>query len=175
MMPIICARINDTVLNPISILLKAGKWDPSVQEQLLRYASDDYLTNVGRIYSSTLGQNLSALEDTLNISRILMFKVILDEIKESGSKNYAPVELFAKHHIDVIKRILDDHPDYTTNPHIIDICQQAIATPRLEVIKPILEVEGALEEGEIAAPTPLKVEAVLEVALGGEEAQLMDS
>jgi hypothetical protein len=104
-----------------------------------------------------------------------MFKVILDEIKESGSKNYAPVELFAKHHIDVIKRILDDHQDYTTNPHIIDICQQAIAAPRLEVIKPILEVEGALEEGEVAAPTPLKVEAVLEVALGGEEAQLMDS
>jgi len=43
MMPIIGARINDTVLNPISILIKSGKWDLSVQEQLLRYASEDYL------------------------------------------------------------------------------------------------------------------------------------
>jgi len=178
MMPIIGARINDTVLNPISILIKSGKWDLSVQEQLLRYASEDYLTGVGRIYTSILGQNLSTLEDALTISRILMFKVIVDTIKESGSKNYAPVETFAKHYSNVIKRIFDDHSDYMTNPHIIDICQQAISAPLLDVIQPELAkvVEPVLEEGAAASSSLLKVEPVLEVALlGGEGVTLIDS
>ena len=177
MMPIIGARINDSVLNPISILIKGGKWDLSVQEQLLRYSSEDYLTGVGRIYTSTLGQNLGTLEDALNISRILMFKVILETIKESGSKNYTPVEVFAKQYTNVIKRILDDHSDYITNPHIIDICQQAISVPLADVIElELAKVEPVLEEGASASSSILKVESVLEVALlGGEEAALIDS
>jgi hypothetical protein len=177
MMPIISARINDTVLNPISILIKGGKWDLSVQEQLLHYVSEDYLTGVGRIYTSTLGQNLSTLEDALNISRILMFKVILDTIKESGSKNYAPVEAFANQYINVIKRILDDHSDYTTNPHIIDICQQAISAPLRDVIQlELAKVEPVLEESASSSSSLLKVEPVLEVTLlGGEEVALIDS
>jgi hypothetical protein len=107
-----------------------------------------------------------------------MFKVIFDTIKESGSKNYAPVEVLAKHYSNVIKRIFDDHSDYTANPHIIDICQQAISAPLPDVIQPELAkvLEPFLEEGATASSSLLKVESVLEVALlGGEGATLIDS
>lgn len=126
MIPTIADRLNTRVLEPVSSLIKTGEWNSLTQNQLLAYASEEYLTAVGKIYTSTLGQNLSTLSDALNISRILIFKKILDTITESGSKNYAPVEVFAKNYTDVIKRILADHPDYIANPHIIDICQQSL-------------------------------------------------
>ncbi len=156
MMPIIAHRLNTNVLEPVFSLIKAGKWDLSTQKQLLYYASEDYLTDVGAIYTSTLGQNLSNLDDALNISRILIFKVLLDAITEYGSKNYAPAEVFAKNYPDLIKRILDDHPDYITNLHIIDICRQAIiAPPQLKDIEPtpVEELEvPVLGEGVIVNP-----------------------
>ncbi len=157
MMPIIAHRLSSGVLEPVSNLIKAGKWDLSTQNQLLALASEEYLTGNGAIYTSTLGQNLSSLSDSLNISRILIFKKILDAIKESSSKNYAPVEIFAKSYADVIKRILADHPDYITNSHIIDICQQAF------IVSLIPEV---INHVQIKPEVPV---------LGEDEAELIDS
>ena len=182
MVPIIAHRLSPGVLEPVSNLIKAGKWDLSTQNQLLAYASEEYLTGIGSISTSTLGQNLSTLKDSLNISRILIFKEILDAITLSGSKNYAPVEIFAKAYTDVIKRILADHPDYITNHHIIDICQQALVVP------PILEV---IEHAQVKSEAPVLVKDKLAVTaltvdeltkvnvdvpiLGGDEAELISS
>ena len=182
MMPIIAHRLSPGVLEPVSNLIKAGKWDLSTQNQLLAYASEVYLTGIGSISTSTLGQNLSTLNDSLNISRILIFKEILDAITLSGSKNYAPVEIFAKAYTDVIKRILADHPDYITNHHIIDICQQALVVP------PILEV---IDHAQVKSEAPVLVKDKLAVTaptvdeltqvnvdvhlLGGDEAELIGS
>jgi len=175
-MPIIAHRLNASVLDPISILIKAGTWNSSVEEQLLHYASEDHLTKVGMMYTSILGQNLSSLSDALNISRILIFRNIVDAITDSGSSNYDPVAVFAKHYTDVVKRILGDHPDYITNSHIRDICEQATA-PIPEVVKPDLVKhvgEVVLEEGAVILP-PLKVvEQELAAVIVGEEAELLD-
>lgn len=141
MMPIIAHRLGASVLEPVSNLIKAGKWDLSTQNQLLTYASETYLTGNGTICTSILGQNLSTLSDALSISRILIFKEVLGAITQSGSKNYSSVEIFSKSYGDVIKRILADHPDYMTNPHIIDICQQALVVPSIhEVVDPMQQV-----------------------------------
>ena len=178
MMPIIAHRLSPGVLEPVSNLIKAGKWDLSTQNQLLAYASEVYLTGIGSISTSTLGQNLSTLNDSLNISRILIFKEILDAITLSGSKNYAPVEIFAKAYTDVIKRILADHPDYITNHHIIDICQQALVVPPiLEVIDHIQVKEAPVlvkDKLAVTAPTVDKLTQVnVDVhLLGGDEAEI---
>ncbi len=181
MMPIIDHRLSTSVLEPVSSLIKAGKWDLSTQNQLLAYASEAYLTGNGAIYTSTLGSNLSTLSDALNISRILIFKKILDAITESGSKNYAPVEIFAKSYTDIIKRILADHPDYITNHHIIDICQQELIVLTIpEVIDPVqvksdvpLLVQDKLA---VTLPTVDPMQVNLEVPiLGEDEAELIGS
>ena len=126
MLPVIEARLKTNVLDPVAALIRAGKWDEVVKIELLKYASSEYLTIPGTMYTSVLGQNLSSADDGLNVARILIFRTIVEEIEKSGSKNFEPVEEFKKMYPDITARVLIMHPEYIHNHHIQDVCASSL-------------------------------------------------
>lgn len=126
MIPIIEARLQDIALTPVKELVKTGNWSEDIKNQMLDYASDKFLTEVGRIQTSNLGQNLSAVNDAVNIARILIFKTIISAMQEIKSVNLSPVNAFTEQYKDLAARVLINHPEYITNKFIEvsvkDIC-----------------------------------------------------
>ncbi|GAB4163545.1 MAG: hypothetical protein Tsb006_2710 [Rickettsiaceae bacterium] len=131
MMPIIEERLSTTLASVVE-LIQTGSWTKSTETNLLHYASDGYLTYVGTLTTGQLGQNLSMVNDTVNIARILILKSVIKTIEDSASTNYAPVEVIVKQYPDLVQRVLNNHPDYILNPHIRDICEKTIATMQAE-------------------------------------------
>lgn len=180
MIPIIEGRFKDSIFQPIADLLKDGSWNKTVEEKILYYLSQEYLSSSKWYFKITgsnhLGQNLNEIPDVINIVRILGFKIITETLRAVGSKNYDPIKSFMVEFPELTSRIASDHADYFhDDPEIKRIYDDISSKNKLSDTEKTIEskVAALIEENTphvtaVANAKPI-LEATIEQDLSGED------
>lgn len=126
--PYVVERLNNNIYKPIVKIITDASWNSSIEQNLLTLISEKYLTNTTfNLGTSYLGKNLGAINDIIKIVQVIAFKTIVSTILEQNSTNYSPISAFTKTYPEIVKRVLDDHPEYLCdNKTIIGICNQTL-------------------------------------------------
>ncbi|WPY01421.1 hypothetical protein Trichorick_01333 [Candidatus Trichorickettsia mobilis] len=139
--PLIKARLETSIFNPIKALASKGDWSAMHSKTLQGYLTEDYLMN------SVLGNNLSKIPDVISIVRILAFNALREGIETSNSVNFASIQKFIELYPDLNIRIIDNHPEYLTNQFIAQICDNA---KKLYIAQKLKEIIDKKDQGNIS-------------------------
>jgi hypothetical protein len=143
------ARLQASVFTPLTALITKGEWSKTIEDQLLGYLDEEYLTTVG-LGNSRLGHNLHIVADAMSIVKILGFKTINAAIQEIGSTNYAPVAAFIENNLELTTRIVQNHEDYFANSATLEI-YETIKASALEqaALEQVALEKAALEQATL--------------------------
>ena len=141
MKEIITDRAQGAILSPIQKIVKDQEWSPSIEANLTNKLSDEFI-------SKTIGNNLSQVPDVFNIIRILALQQITQEIVDSGSMIFTPVQLFTKLYPNLVKRIKDSHEDFIGD-EIVSICIEREFKCQQEALELAEESVGILENAVV--------------------------
>jgi hypothetical protein len=129
--PFIEKRLTTDNIIPKAKGLSTGAWDHSTKTQLLTLFQD-----------LTIGNNLGAISDSIDIARSLLIKAVSQAITDSKSVNFAPFQKLCNKYPVLIKEISAHHPEYLgDNKFILDITKQVVTQEEKEPVIHHLENE----------------------------------
>ncbi len=164
---IIAERTQDAILSPIKEIITKQEWSGLIGAKLTAMLSDEFI-------SQTVGKNLPQIPDMFNIVRILALKEITQQLKDSKSVIFSPVQLFTKLYPELVKRVQENHPDFVDDETVTRCIELEFDRQEAEAVAIMEAEEAARIEAALAAELKQKeAEEAAEKDEGANEPELL--